>query len=397
MNKQSIQDIDVSGKKILMRLDLNVPMDKKTLEITNNARITAALPTVRLALEKGAKQVIMCSHLGRPNGEVVEKFSLRPVQKRISELLDMPVGFAEDYTQVPEDKLVLLENLRFHKEEEGKGAAAADVKAFREKLRAVADVFVSDAFGTAHRAHSSMLGEGYDVRVSGLLLKREMDYFNKALSAPTRPYLAILGGAKVSDKIKLISNLLTKVDEMIIGGGMAYTFLKVSEGMKIGKSLYDPEGAEIVMDILAKAKELGVKLIFPVDFTTADDFSADANTTVVTMEEGIPDDLEGLDCGPASIQRFQEAVLRAGTIVWNGPVGVFELEPFAKGTRGIMDAAVEATAKGATVIVGGGDTATAAANWGTEEKLSFISTGGGASIELLQGNVMPGVEALCEK
>lgn len=292
---------------------------------------------------------------------------------------------------------MLLENLRFHAEEEGKGADAAAIEAFRASLSRLGDVYVNDAFGTAHRAHSSMVGVNLPQRAAGYLLQKELEYFGKALSNPERPFLAILGGAKVADKIQLIDNLLEKVDEMIIGGGMAYTFKKELSGMKIGKSLYDPEGAKIVHQLIDKARSKGIQIHLPVDFKTGDAFSNDANVGYATEEQGIGDEVEGMDCGPESVKRFVAAVDRAKTIVWNGPVGVFEFEKFSEGSRAIAAAVAKATERGATTIIGGGDTATAAAKFGVTEQVSHVSTGGGASLELLEGKALPGVAALSER
>jgi phosphoglycerate kinase len=303
-------------------------------------------------------------------------------------------------------QVVLLENLRFHVEEEGAGvgpsgekvkADPSKVAAFRACLSKLGDVYVNDAFGTAHRAHSSMVGVEMAQKAAGFLMKKELDYFAKVMETPERPYLAILGGSKVSDKIKIITNLLDKVDEMIIGGGMAFTFKKVLEGVQIGSSLFDKEGAEIVKDIVEKAKAKGVKLHLPVDYVTADKFSADAKVGYATDASGIPDGHLGLDVGEKSIAIFTEAVSRARTIMWNGPLGVFEFDNFAKGTKSVMDAVVAVTTSGATTVIGGGDTATAAAKWGTEKKVSHVSTGGGASLELLEGRDMPGISALSTK
>jgi len=269
-----------------------------------------------------------------------------------------------------------------------------DVKKFRESLTKLGDVYVNDAFGTAHRAHSSMVGVTLDKRASGFLLKKELAYFAKALDNPVRPFLAILGGAKVSDKIMLIENLLDKVDEMIIGGGMAFTFLKVIDNMKIGKSLFDEPGSQIVPKVMEKAKAKNVKIHLPTDFVTGDDFKETANVGSATVAQGIPDGWMGLDVGPDSTKQFQEVIKRAKTIVWNGPPGVFEMEKFAAGTKGVMEAVVEATQHGATSIIGGGDTATCCAKYKTEDKVSHVSTGGGASLELLEGKVLPGVNAL---
>ena len=267
---------------------------------------------------------------------------------------------------------------------------------FRASLRKLADVYINDAFGTAHRAHSSMVGEGFEQRAAGFLLKKELTYFSKALETPEKPFLAILGGAKVADKIKLIENMLDKVDKMIVGGGMAYTFLKVSQNMSIGNSLYDAEGAEIVPKLLQKAKDKNVEFVLPVDFVTADKFAEDATVGAATVAEGIPDGWMGLDIGPKSAEQFAKVISESNLIVWNGPAGVFEFENFAKGTKALMDAVVARTAAGGITIIGGGDTATCCAKWGTEEKVSHVSTGGGASLELLEGKVLPGVDALSE-
>lgn len=413
LNKLSIDLLSLAGKRVLVRVDFNVPM--KDGKITNNQRIVAALETVNYALEKGAKSVVLMSHLGRPDGTKNLKYSLKPVAEELKSLLKKDVLFLDDCVgpkveeacaNPPNGSIILLENLRFYVEEEGKGVNAAgekvkaspeDVQKFRESLRKLGDVYVNDAFGTAHRAHSSMMGEGFEQRASGFLLKKELNYFSKALDNPEKPFLAILGGAKVADKIQLIENLLDKVNEMIIGGGMSYTFLKEMKGMKIGGSLYDPEGAKIVKKLVEKAEKNNVKLHFPVDFITADKFAEDAKTGEATVESGIPDGWMGLDIGPKSRELFKEPIARAKVIVWNGPSGVFEFENFAKGTKSIMDAVVEATGKGAITIIGGGDTATCAAKWNTEDKVSHVSTGGGASLELLEGKVLPGVDALSNK
>jgi phosphoglycerate kinase len=293
-------------------------------------------------------------------------------------------------------KVVLLENLRFHAEEEGKGDDAAAVEAFRASLSKLGDVYVNDAFGTAHRAHSSMVGVDLPKRAAGFLLQKELEYFGKALLPPERPFLAILGGAKVADKIQLIENLLDKVDEMIIGGGMAYTFKKVCFGMQIGKSLFDAEGAKIVEGLVEKAKKANVTLHFPSDYVTGDKFAADATVGSATDETGIADELEGFDCGPKTREAFAATVSRAKTIVWNGPVGVFEFDVFSAGTKAVAEAVAKATAAGATTIIGGGDTATAAKKFGISDAVSHVSTGGGASLELLEGKNLPGVAALAD-
>ncbi|KAJ1520787.1 hypothetical protein ONE63_003881 [Megalurothrips usitatus] len=410
LNKLSIDSLNLAGKRVLMRVDFNVPL--KEGKITNNQRIVAALETVKYALSKDAKSVVLMSHLGRPDGSRNLKYTMKPVAEELKTLLNTEITFLDDCVGADVEKacadpakgsVILLENLRFHVEEEGKGVDASGnkikatpeaVKAFRESLRKLGDVYVNDAFGTAHRAHSSMMGDGFDQRASGFLLKKELQYFAKALDNPQKPFLAILGGAKVADKIQLIENLLDKVSEMIIGGGMAYTFLKELKGMKIGTSLYDAEGAKIVKKLVEKAEKNNVKLHLPVDFVTADKFAEDAAVGAATLEEGIPDGWMGLDAGPKTIELLKEPIRRAKVIVWNGPMGVFEFENFAKATKAVMDTVVEATAAGTVTIIGGGDTATCAAKWNTESKVSHVSTGGGASLELLEGKTLPGVAAL---
>jgi phosphoglycerate kinase len=401
-NKLSITDLDLAGKRVLMRVDFNVPL--KDGAITNNARIVGALPSIEYALDKGASVVLM-SHLGRPDGEPNPKYSMAPVAKELEKLLKRPVTFLNGCVGPEVEKacaklapgsVVLLENLRFHKEEEGKGATKEAIAAFSASLTKLGDVYVNDAFGTAHRAHASMVGVDL-TRAAGLLVQKELEYFGKALSNPERPFLAILGGAKVADKIQLIENLLDKVDVMIIGGGMAYTFKKIVFGMEIGKSLYDAEGAKIVEGLVAKAKAKGVELVFPVDFVTGDKFGEDAKVGAADDASGIPADLEGFDCGPKSRALFAETVKKAKTIVWNGPVGVFEFDIFSAGTKAVADAVVEATKKGTISIIGGGDTATAAMKYDIEDKVSHVSTGGGASLELLEGKNLPGVAALTDK
>merc|ERR1719352_414975 len=288
----------------------------------------------------------------------------------------------------------MLENLRFHKEEEGKGAAEPDVTKFRKSLTALGDVYVNDAFGTAHRAHSSMVGVDHPDKVAGLLIKKELAAFSMVLTAPQKPLVAIVGGAKISDKIKLINNLIDKADGVIICGGMAYTFLKVCHGMEIGKSLFDKNGADIVQGILDKAKEKKCEITFPVDWICGQEFKNDQELKTVTQEEGIPEGWEGMDCGPKSIKIFEQKIKKAKTVVWNGPAGVFEFENFSKGTYALLNAVAKLHASGGRGIIGGGDSATAAANAGMEDKVSFVSTGGGASLELLEGKHLPGIVAL---
>ncbi|MDX2079642.1 MAG: phosphoglycerate kinase [Terrimicrobiaceae bacterium] len=409
--KKSIKDISLSGKRVLMRVDFNVPQDKATGAITNPQRIVAALPTIQYALEQGASVVLM-SHLGRPDGEKVPKYSLKPVAEKLSELLGKPVQFLEDCVgpdveaacaALKPGDVVLLENLRFHLEEEGKRknedgtSTKADpekVAAFRASLTKLGDVFVSDAFGTAHRAHSSVVGVNLPDKVAGFLMQKELDAFAAVLDNPKRPLLAILGGAKVADKIPLIRNLIDKADEIIIGGGMAYTFKKVLENMEIGESLFDPEGAKIVEELAAKAKEKGVQIHLPVDFVCADKFDPNAEIQLTDDQAGVPAGWMGLDAGPKSRALFAEVIGRAKTIIWNGPAGVFEFDRFAEGTKSMAEAVAAATASGAITVVGGGDTATAAKKFKVADKVSHCSTGGGASLELLEGKALPGVTAL---
>jgi len=413
--KLKIENVDVSGKRVFMRVDFNVPQDKADpTKITNTQRIDGALPTIKAVLDKGAKSVVLASHLGRPDGCVVEKFSLAPVAKIVEEKLGKPVTFLKDCAGAEVEaacadpapgSVILLENLRFKVEEEGKGVDASGnkikaekdaVTAFRASIRKLADIYCNDAFGTAHRAHSSMVGEGFDVKCSGGLMSKELDAFAKVLDTPAKPVLAILGGAKVSDKIQLIMNMLDKVDKIIIGGGMAYTFLKVKDSMAIGTSLYDEEGAKIVPEIVEKAKAKGVEIILPVDFVISSKFGEDGEIKEAAMADGIPDGFMGLDCGPKSIELNKAAVDASKTIIWNGPMGVFEMTKFETGTKSLMDAVVAATAAGVITVIGGGDTATACKKYDTEDKVSHCSTGGGASLELLEGKDLPGVAALSD-
>ena len=412
--KKSIKDISLAGKRVLMRVDFNVPQDKATGAITNPQRIAAAIPTIQYALDQGAS-VILMSHLGRPDGARVEKFSLKPVADKLAELLGKPVKFLSDCVgpdveaacaAIEPGEVILLENLRFHLEEEGKRKNAdgtstkadpAKVAEFRAGLTKLGDVFVSDAFGTAHRAHSSVVGVALPDKVAGFLMQKELDAFAAVLDHPKRPLLAILGGAKVADKIPLISNLLDKANEIIIGGGMAFTFKNVLSNMPIGSSLFDPEGAKIVVELMTKAKEKGVQIHLPVDFVCADKFAADAEIRESDDIAGIPDGWMGLDVGPKTRALFAEVIGRAKTIIWNGPPGVFEFDRFAEGTKSMADAVAAATAAGAISVVGGGDTATAAKKFKVADKVSHCSTGGGASLELLEGKSLPGVAALDEK
>uniref|UniRef100_A0A1A9ZD23 Phosphoglycerate kinase n=1 Tax=Glossina pallidipes TaxID=7398 RepID=A0A1A9ZD23_GLOPL len=408
LNKLSIESLDLAGKRVLMRVDFNVPI--KDGKVVSNQRILAALDSVKYAFSKNAKSVVLMSHLGRPDGNKNPKYTLSPVAEELKILLGKEVVFLNDCVgseieekckDPVEGSVILLENLRFHVEEEGKGvdnsgakvkADPEKVKAFRESLSKLGDVYINDAFGTAHRAHSSMLGEGFEKRAAGLLLNKELKYFSQALDSPPKPFVAILGGAKVADKIQLIGNLLDKVNEMIIGGGMAFTFLKVLKNMKIGSSLFDEEGSKIVQDLVDKAQKNNVQLHLPVDFVCGDKFAEDAVASIV--EDGIPDGCMGLDIGPKTRAAFAAPIAAAKIIVWNGPPGVFEFDNFAQGTKSLMDAVVEATKRGCITIIGGGDTASCCAKWNTEALVSHVSTGGGASLELLEGKTLPGVAAL---
>jgi len=413
-SKLSITNCDLKAKRVLIRVDFNVPLDADN-KVTNTQRIAGAIPTIKYAIDHEAKAVILMSHLGRPDGKFNPKYSLKPVVPELENLLGAEVEMAPDcvgseveriVNRAKDGQVVLLENLRFHAEEEGsyKNAEGKKVKAdkakveeFRKGLTALGDIYINDAFGTAHRAHSSMVGINLPQRAAGFLVKKELEYFAKALEEPKRPFLAILGGAKVSDKIQLIDNLLGKVNRLIICGGMAFTFKKTLENVKIGNSLFDEAGSKTVGNLVEKAKQNDVKIVLPVDYITADKFDKDAKTGTATDEEGIPDGWMGLDCGPKSIKLFQEAIDEAKTILWNGPPGVFEFDAFAKGTKATLDYAVAAAQSGKIVIIGGGDTATVAAKYGVEDKLSHVSTGGGASLELLEGKELPGITALSNK
>lgn len=411
-SKLTVQDLELKDKRVFIRVDFNVPLDGKT--VTSNQRIVAALPTIQYVLSKSPRYVVLASHLGRPNGERNDKYSLAPVAAELEKVLGQQVTFLNDCVGAEVDaavkasapgSVILLENLRYHIEEEGsrkvdgkkEKASPEAVAKFRSELSSLADVYVNDAFGTAHRAHSSMVGFDLPQRAAGDLLTKELKYFSKALENPERPFLAILGGAKVADKIQLIDNLLDKVDSIIIGGGMAFTFKKVIENAQIGDSIFDEAGAEIVPKLVEKAKAKGVEIVLPVDFVIADAFSPEANTKIVSDKEGIPAGWQGLDNGPESRKLFAATIAKAKTIVWNGPPGVFEFEKFAEGTKAMLDEVVKTSVAGNTVIIGGGDTATVAKKYGVVEKISHVSTGGGASLELLEGKELPGVAFLSEK
>jgi phosphoglycerate kinase len=414
MTFRSIRDLPLRGKRVLMRVDFNVPQDKATLAITNDQRIVSALPTIRHALEQGASVVLM-SHLGRPDGQKVAKYSLRPVADALAKLLGKPVKFLDDCvgpaveaacapgTLQPGD-VVLLENVRFHLEEEGKvkvknadgttaskKAEPAAIDAFRASLKKLGDVYVNDAFGTAHRAHSSVAGITGLPAAAGFLMQQELDAFRRVLESPARPFVAILGGAKVSDKLPVIENLLGKVDTLIVGGAMAYTFL-VQQGRKVGKSLVEQDLVGAAGKVLAQAKAAGKKLLLPVDHVCAAEFKADSAPSVHAGD--IPDGLMGLDIGPKTVAAYVDALKGAKTVVWNGPMGVFEMDAFCKGTEAVANAVAAATKAGAFTVVGGGDSVAAAEKLGVTDQLSHVSTGGGASLELLEGKTLPGVKAL---
>ncbi|KIH87097.1 phosphoglycerate kinase [Sporothrix brasiliensis 5110] len=414
--KLSIEDVELKGKRVLIRVDFNVPLKGK--KVADTRRIGGAVPTIKYALEQGAKAVILMSHLGRPDGRPDAELSLEPVVPELEKLLGgTKVTFAPDSVGPEVEKIVadaadgaviLLENLRFHLEEEVEvevkqadgtkvtfKADEAKVAEFRAGLTKLGDVYINDAFGTAHRAHSSMVGIDLPQKAAGFLMKKELNYFAQALENPKRSFLAILGGAKVSDKIKAINNLLDKVNTLIICGGMAFTFKKVLDNVAIGDSLFDEEAAKTVQELMDKAKTNNVKVVFPVDYVTADKFDKEAKTGSATDAEGIPDGWMGLDCGPASSKLFADTIDKAQTILWNGPPGVFEWPRFADGTKAMLAAAVRAAGQGKTVIAGGGDTARAASK--VKDKLSHVSTGGGASLELLKGKELPGVAALSAK
>ena len=397
LNKKSVDDINVKGQRVLVRCDFNVPLDAE-LNITDENRLVAALPTLKKLINDGGK-VILCSHLGKPKGEPKPELSLAPVAKRLSELLGQEVKFAADAEVVgPNAKaaveamndgdVILLENTRYRAEETKNG------EAFSKELASLCDVFVNDAFGTAHRAHCSNVGvtQFVDTAVVGYLMQKEIEFLGNAVNNPVRPFVAILGGAKVSSKIPVIENLLDKVDTLIIGGGMAYTFM-AGLGHPVGKSLLEEDYKEYAVNMLKKAEEKGVKMLIPVDNVVADDFSNDANFKTVDLG-GIPDDMEGLDIGPKTAELFTNAIKDAKTVVWNGPMGCFEMPNFAHGTIAVAKALSEIDA---TTIIGGGDSAAAVNILGFGDKMTHISTGGGASLEFLEGKELPGVAAANDK
>lgn len=393
--KKTIRDIEVKGKKVIVRCDFNVP--QKDGEITDDNRIRAALATVNYLKDHGAK-VILMSHLGRPKGEPKMEYTLKPVAARLSELLGQEVKFQSCPTvvcdsvkktaaELKEGEVMLLENVRFRKEETENGAE------FAKELASLGDIFVQEAFGTAHRAHASTAGiADYLPAVSGFLIEKEVKFLGEALENPQRPFAAIMGGAKVGDKIPVIENLLKKVDTLIIGGGMAYTFFKAM-GLDIGTSILDEENIELAGRLLEKAEEAGVKLLLPSDVVCAKEFSNDTETKIVERDE-IPSDMMGLDIGPKTVEAYGKALKEAKTIVWNGPVGVFEMPNFAKGTKAITEILAESDA---VTVIGGGDSAAAAEQFGLADKMSHISTGGGASLEFLEGKVLPGIAVIEDK
>ena len=397
LNKKTIEDINVAGKKVLVRCDFNVPLQDGV--ITDENRLVGALPTIKYLIAQGAK-VILCSHLGKPKGEPKPELSLAPVAKRLSEMLGQEVVFAADANVVGENAkaavsnmkdgdVVLLENTRYRKEE------TKNEENFSKELASFADIFVNDAFGTAHRAHCSTVGAGQflEERACGYLIQKELKFLGEAVANPVRPFTAILGGAKVSDKINVINQLLDKVDNLIIGGGMAYTFLK-SQGYEIGDSLLEADKVDYAKEMIEKAEAKGVKLYLPVDFKTADRFAADAEVAI-TEDQNIADGYQGLDIGPKTVEKFVDVVNNSKTIVWNGPMGVFEFEAFAGGTLAIAKAM--AALEDATTVIGGGDSAAAVNQLGFGDKMTHVSTGGGASLEFLEGKELPGIAALDNK
>lgn len=402
----------IKNKRVLVRVDFNVPI--KGGKVADTKRITATLETLNFLKDSGAKSIVLMSHLGRPDGQKKEEFSMKPVVTALEDIIKQKVTFLNDCVGAEVEKecgsakdgsIILLENLRFYLAEEGKGvidgkkvkAEKADIKTFRQSLTRLGEIYVNDAFGTCHRAHSSMVGVDLKPRAAGFLLKNELDYFSKVLESPKRPLTVILGGAKVADKIQLIRNLLDLVDEMIIGGGMAFTFNKQLHGTKIGSSLYDEEGAKIVNELMEKAKAKGVKIHIPTDFVCGNKIDASAEVQYKTETEGIPDGWLGLDIGEKSLKDFQDVIKRSSTIFWNGPAGVFEIEKFAKGSKGILQAVNEATKNGSVSVVGGGDTLNLIKqNKESKKHISHISTGGGASLELVEGKELPGIVALSD-
>lgn len=397
MNKQTVHDKDVSGKRVLVRVDFNVPLDAEQ-RITDDTRIRAALPTIQYLLQHGAA-VILMSHLGRPDGQVVEKLRMTPVARRLSELLGREVATVPDCvgpevegvaTLLQPGQVLLLENLRFHKAEE------KNQPEFAQQLASLGELYVNDAFGTAHRAHASTEGVAhYLPSAAGFLMEKEINFLGSALEDPKRPFAAIVGGAKVSDKIAVLERLIGMVDLLLIGGGMANTFLK-AEGFEIGDSLFEESKLEIARDLLTKARQRGIQFLLPTDVVIADRFAADAEHTVVASS-AVPRGWRILDIGPATIEAFRQTLSKARTIIWNGPMGVAEMPAFAHGTEAMVDVLAERTAVGAITIIGGGDSAVTVERAGAADKMTHVSTGGGASLEFLEGRALPGVAALEDK
>jgi len=395
MNKLSVRDISCAGKRVLVRVDFNVPLDKQG-RITDDTRIVESLPTIKKILDDGGR-AILCSHLGRPKGKPVPEMSLRPVAEHLADLLKQPVKFADDCIgpeadqkakDLKDGQCLLLENLRFHKEEE------ANDPEFARKLASLAEMYVSDAFGTVHRAHASTEGvtRYFDKAVAGFLIEKELKYLGQALASPQRPFTAVLGGAKISGKIDVINNLLDKVDNLLIGGGMAFTFFKAM-GKEIGTSLLEEDKIDLAKQILAAVGRKKVNFMLPVDCIVADDIKEDAAVKIVGID-AIPATMKGLDIGPKTLDQFSRVLQNSKTIVWNGPMGVFEVEKFSLGTVGLAGQMAQATDHGAVSIIGGGDSAAAAAKAGVEKRITHISTGGGASLEFLEGKTLPGIAAL---
>ncbi len=394
MNKKTVKDIDLKGKKVFVRCDFNVPMDENQ-NITDNTRIVAALPTIKYLLEQNCK-LVLASHLGRPKGEVKPEFSLKPVAKELSRLLGKEVIMAKDVigedamtkaANLKEGEILLLENVRFHREETDNDPE------FAKKLASMAEVYVNDAFGSAHRAHASTTGiANYLPAVAGFLIEKELKFLGNAVNNPERPFVAILGGAKVSDKIGVIDSLLEKVDTLMIGGGMAYTFFK-AQGYEVGNSICEMDKLDLAKNAMEKAKQKGVKLMLPVDTKVGKEYKPDTESKVVKYTK-IPADWEGFDIGPETIKMFSDELKTAKTVVWNGPLGLFEFEQFAVGTNSIAKVLSEIDA---TTIIGGGDSAAAVKKAGLEDKMTHISTGGGASLEFLEGKKLPGIECLMDK
>mgnify|MGYP002574895271 FL=1 len=394
MNKKTVKDIDLKGKKVFVRCDFNVPMDENQ-NITDNTRIKAALPTIKYLLEQNCK-IILASHLGRPKGEVKPEFSLKPVAKELSKLLGKDVIMANDVIgedatskaeNLKEGEIMLLENVRFHREETDNDPE------FAKKLASMAEIFVNDAFGTAHRAHASTTGiADYIPGVAGFLIEKELKFLGNAINNPERPFVAILGGAKVSDKIGVIDSLLDKVDTLMIGGGMAYTFFK-AQGYNVGNSLCEVEKTDLALEEMKKAKAKGVKLLLPIDTKIGKEFKPDTESKTVAWTE-IPDEWEGFDIGEKTIEMFKRELQNAKTVIWNGPLGLFEFDQFAIGTNEIAKTLADLDA---TTIIGGGDSAAAVTKAGLADKMTHISTGGGASLEFLEGKKLPGIECLQDK